>query len=107
MQSGHVLRAAVVFGLLAPAAAEAQSEAVSGLDRYVSDAMRIWQVPGVSIAIVRNDSVILARGYGVLQVGQPALVTGHTVFAIASLTSHSRRRQPGSWWTVAQLAGTR
>jgi len=48
--------------------------------------MRAWKVPGLAIAIVRNDSVALARGYGVLEVGQPARVTDQTVFAIASLT---------------------
>lgn len=56
------------------------------LDAYVDQAMKEWQVPGLAIAVVRNDSVILARGYGVRDVGKPGAVDANTVFAIASTT---------------------
>jgi len=87
--------------------AAAQSEPIPGLDRYVDEAMRTWQVPGLAIAFVRNDSVLLARGYGVLEAGQPARVTDQTVFATASLTKSFPRPPPASWWIVVQSAGTR
>jgi CubicO group peptidase (beta-lactamase class C family) len=41
-------------------------------------------VPGTAIAIVRNDSIIYSKGYGVRELGKPAPVTDHTLFAIGS-----------------------
>lgn len=79
-------RAAAILAVLASHRAGAQAEPIAGLDKYVEDAMRTWQVPGIAIAIVRNDSVLMARGFGFLQAGQPARVDDQTIFAIASLT---------------------
>jgi len=43
-------------------------------------------VPGAAIAIVRNDTVIYAKGYGVREVGKPDPVTARSIFAIGSAT---------------------
>ena len=76
---------ALAFTILAPAALVAQGrEPYPGLDAYVETALKGWKVPGIGLAIVRNDSVIYARGYGVREVGKPGTVTGTTVFAIGS-----------------------
>ncbi|MHB1328244.1 MAG: serine hydrolase [Gemmatimonadales bacterium] len=56
------------------------------LERYVTTALDAWQVPGVAIAIVRNDSVVLTRGYGVRTTGSFDPVTATTVFGIGSTT---------------------
>jgi CubicO group peptidase (beta-lactamase class C family) len=56
------------------------------LDSYIENAVRDWEVPGLAIAIVRNDSVLVAKGYGVRELGKPERVDGNTVFNIASLT---------------------
>jgi len=55
-------------------------------DRYVAQAARDWRVPGLAIAVVKDDSVVFARGYGVLDLAKPAPVTEHTRFAIGSTT---------------------
>ena len=59
-------------------------EPYPGWDAYVNQALTTWKVPGTAIAIVRNDSVIYARGYGVRQVGATQPVDERTVFAIGS-----------------------
>lgn len=59
---------------------------LGAFDRYAARAARDWRVPGLAIAIVKNDSVVFAKGYGVLDVGKPAAVTEHTRFAIGSTT---------------------
>ena len=41
---------------------------------------------GLSIAVVKDDSVVYARGFGVRDVGTRAPVDEHTVFAIGSMT---------------------
>ena len=48
--------------------------------------MRAWEVPGLTIAVVKNDSVVLAKGYGVRELGKPERVDQHTLFAIGSCT---------------------
>ena len=80
---------ATVFATLAaaPPTLGAQSpEPYPGFDAYVRAALQRWHVPGVSIAIVRNDSVISAKGYGVCDVGTGVPVDERTIFAIGSLT---------------------
>lgn len=80
--------AAILLALpvaLTPLAAHAQGkEPWPGLDAYIESAMKTWQVPGLGFAVVRNDSVIYARGYGVREVGRPDRVDEHTIFAIGS-----------------------
>jgi len=64
----------------------AQSAPFQGLDAYVVKAMKEWEVPGIAISIVRNDSVILAKGYGVRELGKNSPVDERTTFAIGSST---------------------
>ncbi|GLC24949.1 serine hydrolase [Roseisolibacter agri] len=59
-------------------------EPYPGYAAYVEQALKTWKVPGTGIAIVRNDSVVFARGFGVRELGRPAPVTERTLFAIGS-----------------------
>ncbi|HKY31226.1 MAG TPA: serine hydrolase [Candidatus Polarisedimenticolia bacterium] len=56
------------------------------LDEVITRAMREWDVPGLAVAIVKDDQVVAARGYGVREVGKPGRVDGRTLFDVASLT---------------------
>ena len=64
----------------------AQARPYRDLDGYVVAAMREWKVPGLALAIVEGDRVVLAKGYGVRDLGQPAPVDDRTLFAIGSAT---------------------
>lgn len=64
----------------------AQTIHFSRLDTYVEKGMRDWQIPGLALGIVQNDSLLYARGYGVRELGKPGRVDEHTLFAIASNT---------------------
>lgn len=75
---------ALWVALATPGVAVAQSPPIRGLDAYVERALRDWRVPGAAIAVVRNDSIVFIKGYGVRELGKPAPVDGHTVFGIAS-----------------------
>ncbi|CAN5826348.1 serine hydrolase [soil metagenome] len=68
--------------MTAPAAA--QTGPLAGFDEYVQKSMREWKVPGVALAIIRGDSVVLAKGYGVRTLDRPEAVDANTVFAIGS-----------------------
>ena len=72
--------------LVLPVEARAQAGPLAGLDDYITSAMPRWEVPGLAIAVIRNDSVIHVRGYGVRELGRAGAVDEHTLFAIASTT---------------------
>ena len=63
---------------------KASPDPAKTLDAYVTKALAEWGLPGTAIAVVRNDSVIYARGFGVREVGKPDAVTSNTVFAVGS-----------------------
>jgi CubicO group peptidase (beta-lactamase class C family) len=56
------------------------------LDAYVVKALQDWQVPGAALALVKDGNVIVAKGYGVRELGKPQLVNDRTIFDTASLT---------------------
>jgi CubicO group peptidase (beta-lactamase class C family) len=56
------------------------------LDSYVLRVMTSFDVPGVSLAIVKDNQVVVARGYGVRKLGDPTAVDAKTLFGIASNT---------------------
>ena len=64
--------------------AHAQEAPLNGFDDYVNKALREWEVPGLAIAIVKDDRIVLAKGYGVRKLGDPAPVNERTLFAIGS-----------------------
>lgn len=73
--------------LALPATLAAQTDArVRELDRYTAQAVRDWNVPGLSIAVVHDGRVVFARGYGVQTLGRAAPVDTQTLFAIGSTT---------------------
>src|SRR5579863_1998478 len=57
---------------------------LQGFDAYVRHAMKVWRVPGLAIAVVDNDHVIMENGFGVRTIGFPEKVDIHTLFGIAS-----------------------
>jgi CubicO group peptidase (beta-lactamase class C family) len=62
----------------------AQNGSLTGFDEYVNKSLKDWEVPGVAIAIVKGDQVVLVKGYGVRKLGEPATVDERTLFAIGS-----------------------
>jgi CubicO group peptidase (beta-lactamase class C family) len=48
--------------------------------------MKSFEVPGLALAVVKDGKVLLAKGYGVRRMGDPAPVDGKTQFGIASNT---------------------
>ena len=56
------------------------------LAAYAARAVADWGIPGLAIAVVKDDSVVFAQGFGVRKLGEPAAVTPHTLFAIGSCT---------------------
>jgi CubicO group peptidase (beta-lactamase class C family) len=56
------------------------------MDKYITKGMELWQIPGLSIVVVKNGEVVLNKSYGVREVGKPDKVDENTLFIIASNT---------------------
>jgi CubicO group peptidase (beta-lactamase class C family) len=56
------------------------------LDAYVRTALVDWNVPGLAMAVVHDDSVVFARGFGVREAGRPEPVDTRTLFGLLSPT---------------------
>jgi len=78
-----VLSALVLSG---PHSARAQSVDWDRIDGRIEAMLADWTTPGVAVAVVRDDSIVFARGYGVRTLGKPGLVGPETRFAVASNT---------------------
>src|SRR6266571_1902441 len=81
-----LLLAAVSGTAAAQAGRSGGSPDWSAFDRYVGQAARDWHVPALAIAVVKDDSLVFAKGYGVLQIGTAQRADEHTRFAIGSTT---------------------
>jgi hypothetical protein len=75
----------LLLALLAVTRVAAQS-APADLDEYVAKTMKTFEVPGLSVAIVKDGKVVVAKGYGVKKLGEPAAVDENTLFGIGSNT---------------------
>ncbi|MGC1241976.1 MAG: serine hydrolase [Chryseosolibacter sp.] len=71
------------FWLLVAAGVFAQAD-LKKLDAYYAKALADWEVPGMSVAIVKDGKVIFSKGYGVKEKGKSEKPDAGTLFAIAS-----------------------
>ena len=77
---------AIVLAATPALGAAQQSPDLAAFDKYVAHAARDWRIPGMAVAVVKDDSLVFAKGYGVVEIGKPAPATEHTRFAIGSTT---------------------
>ena len=68
-----------------PSSTKADGNAIiAKLNTEIEEARTEWEVPGLAVAIVKDNQVLLSKGYGVKRVGTTEAVDGDTLFAIAS-----------------------
>ena len=87
---------AITVLLLQGAAASAQAAPLSvvsdpsarlaGIDPVIDQALRQWDVPGASVAVVADGKVVLAKGYGVRDPRTRLPMNADTLLPTASLT---------------------
>jgi CubicO group peptidase (beta-lactamase class C family) len=75
-----------LLGMLAGLRAGELPPRLQDFDAYVARVQQEFAVPGIAVAIVKDGEVVLAKGYGVRELGKPELVDARTLFAIASNT---------------------
>lgn len=79
-----ILAIALALPLGAQPPAPAPQLPARAIDRLFEETMKAWRIPGAAVAIVRDDKVVHARGYGIREIGKSDPVTADTLFAIAS-----------------------
>jgi CubicO group peptidase (beta-lactamase class C family) len=65
---------------------QAQNAPPADLEAYVARVLKAFDVPGLSVAIVKDGKVVMAKGYGVRKLGEPMPVDENTLFGIGSNT---------------------
>lgn len=64
--------------------AQTLDEKLREIEAYAENARVGYEAPGLAIAIVKDDKVVFAKGFGVRELGKPEKVDENTLFAIAS-----------------------
>ena len=83
---------ALSTSVLIPTAASAapapptNEELAADLRDYVPQLLKDWEVPGLSLAVIRDGQVVLTEGYGLRDIDKKLPVTPETRFAIGSST---------------------
>lgn len=86
----HMTRRAVAAALLSlstlPALAQPAADPLAGLDAHILAELERFRTPGISVAVVKDGKVLLAKGYGLRNVEQKLPMTADTVQPIASIS---------------------
>src|ERR1035437_8700408 len=56
------------------------------LEYYINRAMTNWRIPGAAVCIVKDNKIILLKGYGIKELGMNNKVDINTLFMIGSNT---------------------
>lgn len=59
---------------------------VQDFEAYILKAQKEWEVPGMAVAVVKDGKVLLAKGFGVKELGTNQAVDAQTQFSCASTT---------------------
>ena len=74
----------LLFVFVQISAAQSSDEKVREIDEYAQAVLKTHGGPGMAIAVVKDDKVVLAKGYGTRELGKNSPVDENTLFAIAS-----------------------
>jgi CubicO group peptidase (beta-lactamase class C family) len=88
-------RLALTLALTLAAAASAAAQAkpvvagpapLAGIEVYIDSVRQAFGIPGMAVGVVKDDSLVFARGFGLRELGKAAPVDERTLFAIGSNT---------------------
>jgi CubicO group peptidase (beta-lactamase class C family) len=56
------------------------------LDNYINRALTNWRIPGAAVCIIKDNKIVLMKGYGIKELGLNNKVDENTLFMIGSNT---------------------
>ena len=80
----YKLLSAFILVLVLQSNAQQPAFITDSLDSYIARGMKDWNIPGLSIAIVKDGKTVFMKGYGIKEVGKPEKIDENTLFIIAS-----------------------
>ena len=82
----HKILLIVFLSVSVTSQASTTAQKNSNIEIAINKAMSTFQVPGVAVAIVKDNKVVMSKGFGLIENGKSADVTPDTLFGIASNT---------------------
>jgi CubicO group peptidase (beta-lactamase class C family) len=76
----------LLAGMASVVAAAALAAPPADLDAYTGRAMQAFGAPGLSLAVVEDGNITVAKGYGIREIGTAKAAGEHTAFPIGSET---------------------
>ena len=76
----------IIIGLFLFSNTFSQQIQIDSLDLLIHQVIKDYEIPGLSIGIVRNDSIIFSKGYGSLEINKERKVDENTTFGIGSIS---------------------
>lgn len=70
--------------LLAPILMMAQEVDWKKMDTYYEQAVKDWNIPSMTVGVVKDGKLIFSKGYGVKEIGKKEKPDANTLYAIAS-----------------------
>ena len=81
-----LLTAAYLFAALAFATPSSTIEQKNqNIEKSIRKAMAAFQVPGIAVAIVKNNQVVMSKGFGLTEYGTTNEVNGDTLVSLQIL----------------------
>ncbi|OUR77636.1 serine hydrolase [Colwellia psychrerythraea] len=84
--SGAFFAVTLILSVATPVQASSVVDKNIKIEQAITKAMSTFQVPGVAVAIIKDNKVVMSKGFGVIEQGKSAKVTPDTLFGIASNT---------------------
>jgi len=81
-----LLALTTLLACFAGARAQAPAFIRDSIDSYIQKGLKDWDLPGLSVVIVKDGKVVLMKGYGVRDIKSRKPVDANTLFMIASNT---------------------
>lgn len=69
-----------------PEAKPLTPELLAEFESYIETKRQRFRIPGAAVAVVQGNEILLAKGFGVRELGKPEPITPETVFAVGSTT---------------------
>ena len=66
--------------------ASAAEFAIKDINNFIENSIKEWNIPGMAIAVVKDDKVVLMKGYGVKNINSKEPIDERTIFGIGSTT---------------------
>ncbi len=81
-----ILTLSLLCGGLPALTGQTPPEVATRLDGFITQGLKDWHIPGLSVVVVKDGKTLYEKGFGVRELGRPGPVDGDTRFGMMSTT---------------------